>query len=375
MTGDILKIRDKDGNFVGVPAIVGAPGKSAYESALEGGFKGTEEEFNQAIAELSPNTEHTENKNNPHEVTAEQVGAIPEAYYLSTDLDTEIRQGGNKMTVCYYNSATLHSPRSEGLTAYAHGMIITNAHTEQYGVQLCMPSGDGAMYIRRLDKQGITGWSKLCAEKYAYDGITAVSNTRVNKAGDTMTGALTIDKDTDWGQLIMHSGGAYRSFEADDKRIRLDVRDTTETNNRRFVDIFSNTADSRISHAFRFSQQKEGETSVTAYMLHDHNINNFVVSKGSYTGADTTSKTIPIRSTTQMVIVYGANTSAGTSATLAVLVRGMNKAHYNISPYGDESTQADLVWTDTSVTIKAENMQPAYSQNWSLFTYSYVLVG
>ena len=40
-----LKIRDKDGNFVGIPAISGADGKSAYQYAVDGGFRGTEEEF------------------------------------------------------------------------------------------------------------------------------------------------------------------------------------------------------------------------------------------------------------------------------------------------------------------------------------------
>lgn len=38
----ILKIRDKNGNFVDFPAI---KGKSAYEYAVEGGYQGTEEEF------------------------------------------------------------------------------------------------------------------------------------------------------------------------------------------------------------------------------------------------------------------------------------------------------------------------------------------
>ena len=38
----ILKIRDKDGNFIDFPAI---KGKSAYEYAVEGGYQGTEEEF------------------------------------------------------------------------------------------------------------------------------------------------------------------------------------------------------------------------------------------------------------------------------------------------------------------------------------------
>lgn len=47
----ILQVRDKDGNFVSIPAIQGdkgekgEQGKSAYEQAKEGGYTGTEEEF------------------------------------------------------------------------------------------------------------------------------------------------------------------------------------------------------------------------------------------------------------------------------------------------------------------------------------------
>ena len=84
-----LYIRDKDGNFVGIPAISGADGKSAYEQAVEGGYVGTEEDFIRALASLGGeyaiqladnNAEydkHIANKNNPHGVTAAQVGALP----------------------------------------------------------------------------------------------------------------------------------------------------------------------------------------------------------------------------------------------------------------------------------------------------------
>lgn len=38
----ILRVKDKDGNFISVPAIVG---ESAYQIAARYGFKGTEEEW------------------------------------------------------------------------------------------------------------------------------------------------------------------------------------------------------------------------------------------------------------------------------------------------------------------------------------------
>ena len=108
--GSVLKIRDKDGRFVDIPAIKGDDGKSAYEQAVEGGFQGTEEEFIQVLASLSSALQlqllelgdeageyleqHIANKNNPHGVTAEQVGSL-KFYYsfaalnkaLSTNFD------------------------------------------------------------------------------------------------------------------------------------------------------------------------------------------------------------------------------------------------------------------------------------------------
>lgn len=51
----------------------GADGKSAYQTAVEGGYSGTETAFNEALVEL-PN--HIADKQNPHGVTAAQVGAI-----------------------------------------------------------------------------------------------------------------------------------------------------------------------------------------------------------------------------------------------------------------------------------------------------------
>lgn len=56
----------------GVPGVSGADGKSAYQSAAENGYSGTETAFNEAMVAMPG---HIEDKNNPHGVTAEQVGA------------------------------------------------------------------------------------------------------------------------------------------------------------------------------------------------------------------------------------------------------------------------------------------------------------
>lgn len=49
--GYILKVKDDKGNVIGIPAIQGengkdgVDGKSAYQSAVDNGFEGTEEEW------------------------------------------------------------------------------------------------------------------------------------------------------------------------------------------------------------------------------------------------------------------------------------------------------------------------------------------
>lgn len=173
----ILQIRDENGNFIPIPALQGKDGKSAYEQAKEGGFTGTEEEFIQILgslgginalqlAELDEEiaellAAHLENKNNPHNVLAEQTGAISIHYPTSSDLNTDLAKGDNTVTICCYYGDTLNTPYKEGKTACTHGMVMTNAHSSQYGTQLCMPSGEDSIYVRRLNGGGISQWVKL----------------------------------------------------------------------------------------------------------------------------------------------------------------------------------------------------------------------
>ena len=55
----------------GPAGVAGADGKSAYQTAVEGGYPGTETAFNEALADVPG---HIANKSNPHEVTKTQVG-------------------------------------------------------------------------------------------------------------------------------------------------------------------------------------------------------------------------------------------------------------------------------------------------------------
>lgn len=46
----ILSVYDDNGNEIPIPAIRGTDGKSAYQSALEGGYEGSAEDFYRDLA-------------------------------------------------------------------------------------------------------------------------------------------------------------------------------------------------------------------------------------------------------------------------------------------------------------------------------------
>ena len=58
----------------GPAGVSGQNGKSAFTAAVEAGYTGTETTFNAALSNVPG---HIANHNNPHKVTAEQVGALP----------------------------------------------------------------------------------------------------------------------------------------------------------------------------------------------------------------------------------------------------------------------------------------------------------
>ena len=166
----VLYIRDENGIFKAIRAIKGADGKSAYEQAKEGGYTGTEEEFIALLngltaASLSTvseaDSEHITDYDNPHNTTATQVGAIPTQYPTSSDLNVELTKGGNSVTIYCYYGETLNTPHKEGKTTCTHGMVITDAHSDKYATQLCLPSGESKMFIRSVSNGQISGWIEI----------------------------------------------------------------------------------------------------------------------------------------------------------------------------------------------------------------------
>ena len=360
----ILYIRDQYGNFVPIPVINGVDGKSAYEYAKDGGYIGTEEEFIALLNGLTGSTDarHYSDYSNPHKVTASQAGALSITGGTLTGKTLYFDNGNARLSggEDYMQMDVFDSPKDDN---NRRKLVLNGNNT----------SLNGAVVLTVREN----GVDKTYTIYGGHNKPKASDVGAVAKTGDTMTGGLTIDKPSDWGQLVMHTpSGYYRCLETADDRVRIDVRDESLTTSRRYVDIFTNDGDSRHSHAFRFNQVTDGDTT-TAYVLHTENINNFVVSKVEYTGDNSTQKTIPIRKTTQMVIVYGDSTTSKLPMTLGVLIRGMNAAHYDISPYngGGSTTALDVTWTDTSVTVKLENASSNFSWNYPNTKYRCVLVG
>lgn len=193
----ILRIRDENGKFIPINAIKGDDGKSAYEQAQEGGYKGTEEEFIAILNGLT-NTEdanHYVDYNNPHKVSTSQIGAIPAQYSFPKDLDTELRQGVNKMSVCGYHSSTLNSPYKQNVSPRTHGMVITNCASEEYAAQMALPSGEDAIYVRQLYAGEVSDWVRIMDERQLIEHVAAVSlhNQASSGGGALGEGAKTAD--------------------------------------------------------------------------------------------------------------------------------------------------------------------------------------
>lgn len=224
----VLKIRDKDGKLVPIPAIRGERGKSAYEQAKEGGYQGTEEEFiailNGLINPVSPadvDPSHIDDRNNPHNVTAEQAGALP-------------KTGGEMEGAIKWNDGRTHIiGQSDG------NFIIQNYKASEEG------HDDFISFHNTLDLAGALTFHRD-GKSYTIYGMhnkpSASDVGAVSKKGDTLTGALNFNNTGDYFALtktrtvgetdhkltlgVAASGGAtleHYAGDALDSRLELDA--------------------------------------------------------------------------------------------------------------------------------------------------------
>lgn len=360
--GNVLNIKNENGEFIPIPSISGKDGKGAYELAVENGYNGSMEQFVTLLNNLTYTieAEHMSDTNNPHKVTAAQVGALPIEGGEITGSEIRIAGGygrlravENYVQLDVFDSTKDDNNRRKLVLGGKKAADIKNAVTlETY------EEGEKQIYHIYGEHNKPT----------AYDlGVVA-------KKGDVMTGPLTIDKDDAWGQLILKTpSGYFRAFETDDDRVRIDVRDEQDTSKRRYIDIFTNTAEAKHSHALRFVQTKDG-VSKASYVLHTENINNFVVSGGSYKGLSSgEAKEIPVRKTTQALIMM-CDKGDGTSYLMGVLVRGITETYTDIKNF-HENNKTSVTWNDESVSVVSSLSNVTNMWNQTGTTYRYVLIG
>ena len=190
--GSILKVKDKNsGKWIDIPAIKGDAGKSAYELAVEGGYEGTEKDF---IATLNASLSgveiaHLTNKNNPHEVTAEQAKALPvEGGILTGTLGF---CGGYGEVGADPNHANLRAQNKTDDRGNSRALLVKNSNHS--------PNIDGAICFRDTVEGKYQDY-KLYGE---HNKPTAYDVGAVNKAGDTMSGNLKFKK-FDNGECIIY---------------------------------------------------------------------------------------------------------------------------------------------------------------------------
>lgn len=95
------------------------------------------------------------------DLTPAKLGVIAETVTSTTDANTQLMLGGNKVLLHRYHFETLNTPYTEGATNYAAGLIITFAHTTSYGTQICIPAGSIEIFARRFGGNAeISKWTK-----------------------------------------------------------------------------------------------------------------------------------------------------------------------------------------------------------------------
>lgn len=119
------------------------------------------------------------------------LGAVTKLLKATQDANVELLAGGLQFLTSRWDTSTLNTPHTEGHTGATTGMLFTYAHSATYGHQIAFCSAGGGVFFRECVDGVVKKWKNLVTADYA-----------VNKAGDTMTDALTVEKS---GKRNIHS--------------------------------------------------------------------------------------------------------------------------------------------------------------------------
>ena len=166
----------------GPAGVAGADGKSAYQTAVEAGYAGTETAFNEALKDVPW---HIANKDNPHGVTAAQAGADPTGTAASA-------------VSAHNSSATAHSDIRTALagkeTAGAAAAVQSNLDVHTGNTTVHITAAERTKWNGKQDKLTFDAAPTANSTNPVTSGgvYTALAN-KLNKAGDgsSVTAAFT----------------------------------------------------------------------------------------------------------------------------------------------------------------------------------------
>ena len=150
-----------------------------------------------------------------------------------------------------------------------------------YPFQLAM--GNGLAYRKATAGTTWGDWKTVLDSSNIETYAASPSHTHsyLPLSGGTLTGAVQIKKGSNWGQLQAYSASNYyRAFEADDDVVRIDVRNTTTTSDRRYINIFSGSAKTSNDDAIQIVRNSTADGTTSDYVATRNWVKNNTLSSG-----------------------------------------------------------------------------------------------
>lgn len=283
----------------------GEAGKSAYQAARDGGYTGTEADFNAILAIIERHAgRHKAGGADP--LTAADVGAAP-AFAGSIKADNLLDWAKTQTaSVCAFVQP---SNVPDGLPEKGAGYVFVNTSGASGWALIYYGATTNSVYYNVTNAGNWLGWVKLATTDYA-----------VNKAGDTMTGNLAFSSSdpiiyvnkNGTGKRIRLYSGKSANFNAGASINLYNAEHETAAG------VFSISARKSTTEGLSLDGKPDGSlTWGSQYVLHTGN-----KPSGSYTGTGAAwDEPLETGGIGKFIFIYSAGTMAIVSRGLTIVSR------------------------------------------------------
>lgn len=187
---------------------------------------------------------HIFNKDNPHNLTADQINAFPYTDARSADFDmTAILQGGVHQGFYKTNQDTLGTPYKQGTTSYSTSLILSYANSTTYGFQLAFIQGEpNPIAYRRFADGVLSDWT------FSFLPTT----------GGTLTGNLFINKDSAPQIKLANLSNSRTGYFIEGNDNYLSIINKKDDNNQQ--SLYIKQESDPINEAVRIGRKVDGTT-------------------------------------------------------------------------------------------------------------------